>query len=53
MELHKTSKFLKDLTQNNGSSRSCISKINSTLIGKSDKLDIIKPIYNLLEYRQN
>ena len=33
--------------------RSCISKINSTLIDNAEDLDIAMPMYNLLEYSQN
>ena len=33
--------------------RSCISKINSTLIDNAEDLDIVMPMYNLLEYGQN
>ena len=29
--------------------RSCISKINSTLIGNAEDVDIVMPMYNLLE----
>ena len=30
--------------------RSCISKINNTFIDNAEDLDIVMPIYNLLEY---
>ena len=33
--------------------RSCISKINSTLIDNAEDLDIVMPMHNLLEYSQN
>ena len=33
--------------------RSCISKINSTLIHNAEDLDIVMLMYNLLEYSQN
>ena len=33
--------------------RSCISKINSTLIGNTEDPDIVMPMYNLLDYIQN
>ena len=36
--------------KNNAPFRSCISKINSTLIDNAEDLDIVIPIYNLLEY---
>ena len=39
--------------KNNAPFRSCISKINSTLIGNAEDLDIAMPMYNLLEYSQN
>ena len=38
--------------KNNSPFRSCISKINSTLIGNAD-FDIVMSMYNLLEYSQN
>ena len=38
--------------KNNAPFRSCISKINSTLIGNAD-FDIVMSMYNLLEYIQN
>ena len=39
--------------KNNAPFRSCILKINSTLIGNAKYLDIVMPMYNLLEYSQN
>ena len=39
--------------KNNAPFRSCISKINSTLIDNAEDLDIVMPMYNLLEYSQN
>ena len=33
--------------------RSCLSKINNTLIENSEGLDIIMPMYNMLEYSHN
>ena len=39
--------------KNNAPFRSCMSKINSTLIDNAENLYIIKPMYNLLEYSQN
>ena len=36
--------------KNDAPFRSCISKINSTLIGNAEDLDIVMPMYNLLEY---
>ena len=39
--------------KNNALFRSCISKVNSTLIVNAEDLDIAMPMYNLLEYSQN
>ena len=39
--------------RNNASFRSCIFKINSTLTDNAEDLDIVMPMYNLLEYSQN
>ena len=39
--------------KNNVPFRSCITKINSTLIDNAEDLDIFMPMYNLLEYSQN
>ena len=39
--------------KNNVPFRSCISKINSTLIDNAEDLDIVMPMCNLLEYSQN
>ena len=36
--------------KNNAPFRSCISKINNTFIGNAEDLDIVMPMYNLLEY---
>ena len=38
--------------ENNAPSRLCISRINSALIGNVEDLDIVMPMYNLLEYSQ-
>ena len=32
---------------------SCISKINNTLIDNAEDLDIVIPVYNLIEYNKN
>ena len=40
------------MTQN-GPFRSCISLINNTFINNAEDLDIVIPIYNLLEYSDN
>ena len=32
---------------------SCISKINNTLIDNAEDLDIVMPMYNLIEYNKN
>ena len=39
--------------KNNVSFTSCISKINNSLIDNAEHLDIVLPIYNLLEYNKN
>ena len=39
--------------RNNASFNKCISKNNSTLIDNVENLDIVIPMYNLLEYGQN
>ena len=39
--------------KNNAPFRSCISKINSTLIGNAKDLDVVILMYNLLEYSRN
>ena len=37
------------VTSNNSPFRSCISKINNTLIDNAEDLDIVMPMYKLLE----
>ena len=39
--------------KNNAPFTSCISKINNTLIENAENLDIVVPMYNLLEYSKN
>ena len=39
--------------KNNASFTSCISKINNTPIDNAEDLDIVIPMYNLLEYSKN
>ena len=39
--------------KNNAPFRSCISKINNTFIDNAEDLDIVMPMYNLLEYSDN
>ena len=39
--------------KNNAPFLSCISKINNTLIDNAEDLDIVIPLYNLLEYSKN
>ena len=39
--------------KNNAPFRSCISKINNTLIGNAEYLHIFMPMYNVLEYNDN
>ena len=38
--------------KNNASFRSCIPKVNRTLIYNPEDLDVVVPMYNLLEYIQ-
>ena len=46
--------FNKELTlKNNALFISCISKINNELVENAEDLDIVMPMYNLLEYRKN
>ena len=46
--------FNKELTfKNNAPFISCISKINSELVENAEDVDIVMPIYNLLEYSKN
>ena len=39
--------------KNNAAFISCISKINNTLIDNAEDLDIVMPMYNLIEYSKN
>ena len=39
--------------KNNALLISCISKNNNTFIGNAEDLDIVMPMYNLLEYSKN
>ena len=39
--------------KNNASFINCISKINGVKIGNAEGLDVVMPMYNLLEYSQN
>ena len=39
--------------KNNSPFRSCISKISNSLIGNTEDLDIVMPMYNFLEYSRN
>ena len=50
---NENDKVENDVEKNNAPFRSCISKINSTLIDNAEDLDIVIPMYNLLEYNQN
>ena len=46
--------FDKKLTfKNNEPFVSCISKVNNTLIDNAEDLDIVMPMYSLLEYSKN
>ena len=49
MHLAKKKLFFK----NNASFIKCISKINGTKIDNADDLDVVMPMYNLLEYSKN
>ena len=40
-------------SKNNAPFRSCISKINNTLIDNAEDVDTVMPMYNLLEYSNN
>ena len=49
-----TKKEIKKLTfKNNAPFRSCIAKINNTFIDNAEDLDVVMPMYNLLEYSGN
>ena len=39
--------------KNNASFISCVSKINNTLIDNAEDLDIVMPMYNLIECSKN
>ena len=39
--------------KNNALFRSCISKINTTIVDNAEDLDIVIPMYNLLKYSDN
>ena len=39
--------------KNNAPFANCISKINNVLIGNAEDLDVVMPMYNLLEYSKN
>ena len=43
----------KVILKNNASFISCISKINGVLLENAEDLDIVMPMYNLLEYSKN
>ena len=43
----------KTTLKNNAPFRSCISKVNNTFIDKAEDLDIVMPMFNLLEYNDN
>ena len=49
MHLAKKKLFFK----NNAPFIKCISKINGTKIDNADDLDVVMPMYNLLEYSKN
>ena len=39
--------------KNNAPFRSCMSEINNTFIDNAENLDIVMPMYNILEYIDN
>ena len=39
--------------KNNAPFSSCISKINNVFIDNAEDLDVVMPIYNLIEYSKN
>ena len=39
--------------RNNATFTSCISRINNTVIGNAEDLEIVMPMYNLIEYSKN
>ena len=39
--------------KNNSQFRSCIRKLNNTLVDNAEDFDIIMPMYNLLDYSEN
>ena len=41
------------ILKNNAPFVSCITRINGELIEDADDLDVVMPVYNLLEYSQN
>ena len=41
------------ILKNNAPFASCITRINNELIEDADDLDIVVPLYNLLEYSKN
>ena len=41
------------ILKKNAAFLSCISKINGVLVGNAEDLDIVMPMYNLLEYSKN
>ena len=43
----------KSAFKNNASFISCVSKINNTLIDNAEDLDIVMPMYNLIECSKN
>ena len=45
--------YRKLVYKNNTPCISCISKINNTLIDNAEDLDIVMPMYNLIEYSKN
>ena len=52
-DINGNTKHTKLAFNNNAPFRSCISKINNTFIDISEDLDIVIPMYNLLEHSDN
>ena len=43
----------KAILKNNASFTNCISKINNVLFDNVEDLDVVMPMYNLIEYNKN
>ena len=49
---NKNNSFRKLILKNNAPFVSCISKIKNELIEDAEDLDVVMPMYNLLEYKK-